>query len=358
MPTPLTYARAACDTMMRRYDAADLPPKGHFHYHQGVFLSGLCQIAALCGDTRYWDYAAAWMRSVFTPEGKIRQYNHAVLDDIQPGVVLFDLLDHDPAGGDFYRAALASVAAQLPDIPRCRCGGFYHNVAATGQMWLDGLYMLCPFMTRYANLTHDPALLQTAVEEILCMRRNTRDAATGLWYHAWDETRQAPWADPETGLSPEFWGRSMGWVPVAVLDVLDQLPADHPQRPALSALVADLLAALARYQGVDGRWYQVVNKPGAPGNWQENSCTCLFGAAMARAARAGLVPPDYADKARRAFAGVAASLTWQGEDLLIGGVCVGTGVGDYDFYCARPTSTNDLHGVGAFLLLCAALARP
>lgn len=45
--TPLAYAQSACDTMMRRYAAADLPPKGHFHYHQGVFLSGVFSASAM-----------------------------------------------------------------------------------------------------------------------------------------------------------------------------------------------------------------------------------------------------------------------------------------------------------------------
>ncbi|MCR4903717.1 MAG: glycoside hydrolase family 88 protein, partial [Butyrivibrio sp.] len=47
------------------------------------------------------------------------------------------------------------------------------------------------------------------------------------------------------------------------------------------------------------------------------------------------------------------SLEWRGEDLLVGNVCVGTGVGDYKYYIERPVSENDLHGVGAFLLMCA-----
>ena len=51
------------------------------------------------------------------------------------------------------------------------------------------------------------------------------------------------------------------------------------------------------------------------------------------------------------------SLEWRGEDLLIGHVCIGTGVGDYRHYCERPVSVNDLHGVGAFLLLCTEMQR-
>lgn len=364
LKTPIDYAREACDTMMRLYTAEELPPKGRFHYHQGVFLSGMCKTAALCGESRYLDYAGAWLRSVFSPDGsRILQYDHADLDDIQPGILLYPLWD--ATGDDFYRRAMDTVMAQVPDIPRCDCGGFYHKVRCTGQMWLDGLYMACPFIAEYARRFHRPELMDLAVQEILLMCENNRDSRTGLWYHAWDETRQQKWADPETGCSAEFWGRSMGWVPVAILDVMEQLSMERRQESAsvapdsrcdrLAGIVRDLLEALCRYQSDDGRWYQVVNKPGEPGNWLENSCSCLYAAAISRGVRRGVLDSSMLERARRAFAGVVGSLTWQDGNIQIGNVCIGTGVGDYDFYCARPVHVNDLHGVGAFLLMCAEL---
>ena len=53
----LGYAKAACETMMRKFQAADLPPKGHFHYHQGVFLSGMMETWKESGDDRYFEKA-------------------------------------------------------------------------------------------------------------------------------------------------------------------------------------------------------------------------------------------------------------------------------------------------------------
>lgn len=85
------------------------------------------------------------------------------------------------------------------------------------------------------------------------------------------------------------------------------------------------------------------------------SCSCLYAAALARAARTGLMSAEAIDAAKRAFDGVVNSLKWQGEDIQIGHVCIGTGVGNYQFYCDRPYVTNDLHGVGAFLLMCTEL---
>ena len=352
---PLEYAAQACQTMMRKYAAGDLPPKGHFHYHQGVFLSGVYQTYLLNHEASYLRYIKAWVDSVFDENANIRQYNHADLDDIQPGILLFPLLDatHD----DFYRKALDNVAAQMKDIPLNACGGFDHKVSMPGQMWLDGLYMAGPFMAEYGARFDCSELGRLAATQALLMASKTRDPNTGLLYHAWDSTKQAPWADPQTGLAPEFWGRSLGWVPVAVLDDLDYMDAAGPDYAALTKLVKDLLTAICCFQSEEGRWYQVVNKGNQPGNWLENSCSCLFTAAICKAVCKGILPPEYAHCAAKGFAGVIHSLTYQGEDILIGNVCIGTGVGDYDFYCKRPCSTNDLHGVGAFLLMCTAMQR-
>ena len=75
METTLFYARAACDTMMRKFAAADLPPKGHFYYHQGVFLSGVLKTWQLTGEQKYLDYAASWVHSVLNSTPFVRQYD-------------------------------------------------------------------------------------------------------------------------------------------------------------------------------------------------------------------------------------------------------------------------------------------
>lgn len=354
---PLSLARQACDTMMRRFEAADLPPKGHFHYHQGVFLSGVYKTYQLTGDERYFIYVKDWIDSVFSEDGKIKNhYDHADLDDIQPGILLYPLLDK--TGDARYRACIESVAAQIPDIPRCQCGGFYHKVRFSRQMWLDGLYMLGPFMSEYGHRFDRPDWRAEAAHHVMLMREHTRDESVGLWRHAWDESRQADWCDPETGLAPEFWGRSLGWVPVAIQDDLANMEPSDPGYEELKSITVELLEALVKFQGPDGRWWQVVDEVEQEGNWPENSCTCLFVAAIARGIQAGLLDKDkWLPIAEKGYKGVVDSLTWKGNDIQIGDVCVGTGVGNYDFYCGRPCSTNDLHGVGAFLLMCTELQQ-
>lgn len=215
--------------------------------------------------------------------------------------------------------------------------------------------MAGPFVSEYGRRFNHPEYIDDIYHEILTMKAVTEDKDTGLLYHAWDETRKADWADETTGHSHEFWGRSIGWVPVAILDVMDQMEESDPRRAELGEVASDLLNAIISFQGEDGRWYQVVNRVKEKGNWPENSCSSLFAAAIAKAVRYGVLPGSCAENAWKAFRGVSGSLAINGDDLEVGNVCIGTGVGDYDFYINRPCSINDLHGVGAFLLMCASM---
>lgn len=353
--TPLEYAKASCETMMRKYKAEELPPAGHFHYHQGVFLSGVYQTYLECGEEEYFNYIKKWVDSCVNEQGEIHDFDEGQLDDIQPGILLFPLLERT---GDLrYRKALDTLAAIIKQFPKNEEGGFWHKKWFPEQMWLDGLYMAGPISAEYGSRFGRPEYFDIAAEQALLMEKKTRDSKTGLWYHAWDCSKQEDWADKKTGLSPEFWGRSIGWVPVAVLDELDFLPADHPARESMTELVRRLLEAVCHYQFEDGCWYQVVDKAEQPGNWPEISCTCLFVAAVCKAVREKIISEEYLESAKRGYEAVIRSLKWEKDDLIVNGVCIGTGVGDYAHYCNRPVSSNDLHGVGAFLLMCTQMER-
>ncbi|MBR6029154.1 MAG: glycoside hydrolase family 88 protein [Clostridia bacterium] len=351
----IRVAKAACDTLMRKYPAKELPPKGRFHYHQGVFLSGVYQTYLRCGDEKYYDYMKAYVDALVDVYGNVSGFNPGQLDDLQPGILLFPVLKR--TGGKQYRTVLDTIGYYLKTFPKNSIGGWWHKAWYQRQMWLDGLYMGGPLSVEY-GLTFDcPELVDNAIRQAQLMRQVTRDDKTGLWYHAWDENKAQPWADPETGRSPEFWGRSIGWVPVALLEEYELLPEDHPGRKILADISVDLLKALLPWQSAEnGLWYQVVDKADQPDNWPEISCSCLYVCALCKAVRLGLMDKAVLENARKGCAAVLESVGVDENGLLIGGVCVGTGVGNYQHYVARPVSTNDLHGVGAFLLMCAEAA--
>ncbi len=346
---PLSFALSACETMMRTYTPQNLPPAGRFYYHQGVFLSGMHEVYKLTGDKRLFDYIKAWVDLNINPYGDIEEFNPGQLDYLQPGVLLFPL--HTATGDPRYKSAMDTILWFYEHFPKNQRGGFWHNAMGRDQMWLDGLYMAGPYLSQYAKTFDRSDLLDVVTLQATLMEQLTRDPSTGLLYHAVDLQKRHAWADPKTGCSPEFWGRAMGWVPVALLNEMEHM--DGANRDTLARITRDLLTVLLPYQDdASGLWYQVVDKGDQPGNWLETSCSCLFTAALYKAVRLGVMPSTAMQPAEKAMHGIVSRLEYDGNNLLIHDISEGTWIGDYAFYCNRKRCTNDLHGVGAFLLMC------
>ena len=165
-----------------------------------------------------------------------------------------------------------------------------------------------------------------------------------------------------TGRSKNFWGRAVGWFVVSMFEIAKTLEKGSEEYNDYVKTGLDLINSLLRYQDeTSGMWYQVVDKGHLEGNWIETSCSCLFLYAICLATELGeLDVESIRPTAERAFRGITDSLT-KGEDgyIGVGGVCVGTGIkdGTFEYYIARPTVENDLHGAGAFLLMCAKYAE-
>ena len=347
---PMDYALAACETMMRTFAPEALPPVGRFHYHQGVFLSGMYAVYTHTGDPRLLQYIKAWVDSIVNEFGDIQNFNPGQLDDLEPGVLLFPL--YEITNDERYKSAMDTILWFYERFPKNSLGGFWHNAMGRDQMWLDGLYMAGPFLALYAKAFHRPDLLDVITLQAKLMQQLTRDPKTGLWYHAVDLQKRHAWANPQTGCSPEFWGRAMGWVPVALLNEMECME-DGENKETLAAITRGLLKALLPYQDdASGLWYQVVDKGGQPGNWLETSCSCLYTAGICKAVRLGVLPRTALPVAEKAVRGIISRLRYDCDDVLIPDICEGTWIGDYAFYCNRKRCTNDLHGVGAFLLMC------
>ncbi|WP_374043651.1 glycoside hydrolase family 105 protein [uncultured Paenibacillus sp.] len=354
--TPLQWAEKACEALMAKYEPEQLPPDW-FHYHQGVFLSGMEQCWRETGKPQYFDYIKRWVDSHVLEDGSIKKCHTGELDDIQPGVLLFNL--YEQTGDERYKKALDQLVPLLKSWPTNPSGGFWHKDHLPNQMWLDGLYMAGPIAVQYAKTFGASEYFDTMTYQAILMAERTRDPKTGLLYHGWDETKEAEWADPVTGLAPEFWGRAMGWYPIALLEMFEFLPEDHKDKAKLIDILQDLLISLSRYQdATTGLWYQVVDKGDRADNWVEVSCSAMYVLSIAKAVRLGYLDAKYLEVARKGYRGVIDTLKFdENGKMILGHICIGTGIGDYAHYVARPTSENDLHGVGAFILMCVEMSR-
>lgn len=346
-------ANMAIETIATRFPAAKLPPEGHFHYHQGVFLSGMEKFSSASGKTECFSYLQSWVDAMISEDGEPHCFNPGALDDLQPGILLFGLLQR--TGDEKYRRLLQRLTDLLPNWDKNEEGGYFHMTGMNDQMWLDGLYMAGPLAVRYGVEYQKPELISLAFHQMHLMYEHCLKPQSNLLVHGWDCSKKAEWADKQTGCAPEVWGRAMGWFVIGGLDMLELLPKEHEERVWAEKVVSDLVGSLLNYQDSEtGLWYQVVDQPKRQGNWHEVSCSMLFTCALLRCIRLGLLPQEHMQQAILGLRGVFSCVRVEKEHTFsLNRICVGTGIGSYDYYIQRETSTNDLHGMGAYLLLCA-----
>jgi len=319
------------------------------------------------GDERYFDFVNNNLDQYVDSNGAITTYNRTDynLDNIGPGRAL--LAVYQKTKEKKLRAAADTLWKQLKEQPRTNEGGFWHKKIYPYQMWLDGLFMAQPFSACYAAVFDHPEAFDDIANQFIWVARHTYDQRTGLYYHAWDESRQQRWADLETGRSPNFWGRAMGWYAMALVDVLDFFPAEHPKRHELVEILTTLLRGVVRFQDTtSGLWYQVVDQGAREGNYLEASASCMFVYSLAKGVNKGYLDRKYFDLAEKAFQGVIGTLVTVDADGCVNlhQVCRGAGLGgnpyrdgSYEYYINEPRRTNDLKGVGPFLLAAIELER-
>lgn len=351
--TALDYAKMGCDTLINKFTVDKLPPEKKFHYHQGVFLSGMERTYFLSKEKKYRDYIKGYVDTYIDENGNVSGCDVTQFDDMQPAILLFSL--YEETGDERYKKVLDSFVPHVEKWPKNARGGFWHKFEHPNQMWLDGLYMIGPYHAMYAAKFGKDYFFEVAYRQMKLMTENMRDEKTGLLYHAWDDSKVEPWADKETGLSSQFWGRAIGWYAVAILDILDYFPENDKRRDEFVKAEIDIINAIIKFQDEGtGLWCQVVDKPHEEGNWFEVSCSCLFTYAIAKAIKKGIIGWDYIKYMHKGYDGVISVVQTDPDkgELYLDKVCVGTCVGDYDYYINRDTVKNDLHGMGAFILMC------
>jgi len=328
-------------------------------YEQGVVFQGIADVWQQTGDKKYFKYIQNCIDSLVSADGTIKGYkkDDYTLDNILCGrsvLMLYNILLKDK-----YYKAVSQLRDQLKSQPRNTEGGFDHKKRYPSQMWLDGLYMAEPFYAEYAATFYEDADFDDIANQFIVVEQHARDAKTGLLYHAWDESHKEQWANPKTGLSQSIWGRADGWYAMALVDVLDKFPANHPKRAALLAILNRLAVAIQKYQDpATGLWYQVMDKPNDKGNYPEASASSMFVYALAKGVREGYLPQKYLAVAQKGYKGIVGKFIEtdaNGQVNLNGTVKVG-GLGgkpyrdgSYQYYMSEKVVQNDPKGIGAFI---------
>jgi unsaturated rhamnogalacturonyl hydrolase len=345
-------------------------PEPEWRYSSSFAVHAIAQLGVDTREPKYIEYAKQFVEPFIEDDGTLSHDTYDAkkyrLDDVLPGRVL--LLLHRQTGDAQFLVGPRALAEQLKTQPRTSEGGYWHKQVYPNQMWLDGIFMDCPFMAEFGRATGDPAWSDEAAKQILISSRHMRDPKTGLYYHGWDESRRQRWADPTTGLSKCFWGRAVGWYALGIVETLAAMPEDHPRRAELITVFRDLADAIARVQDKQtGLWWQVLDQPNRAGNYLESSASSMFVYALAAGVRRGYLDAKYTGVARTGFDGMIKRFI--DVDPTTGRVslkdtCQVAGLGgrpyrdgSYEYYIREPRSTNDPKGVAPFILAAMEMER-
>ncbi len=342
-----------------------------WNYTTGLELKAFLDVWEAYGEDAVFDYVEAWYDAIIDSTGTIYKYKKSnySTDHVCPGRTLFRLWDI--TGKEKYRTAMDTLFAQIQSQPRTPEGGFWHKQVYPNQMWLDGLYMAQPFYAEYTRRFVPDSLKAACYEDIALQFRtvyeHTLDPETGLLRHAWDSSHEMFWCNPETGQSDHAWGRAMGWYAMALVDVIEILPAGEAHDALVHILNSVMNGVLLFADEKTGMWYQVIDSPYREGNYLEATCSAMFVYTLLKGCRLAVLEQVNRQDAEARYADLLKTFVRVDEEGLVNldHCCEVAGLGgkdnrrgDYDYYINEKVRSNDPKGIGPLIWAALEYERP
>lgn len=203
---------------------------------------------------------------------------------------------------------------------------------------VDDLYMLVPYWVRKAELTKDPKYLEKAIDESLHYFDYLWNEQTKLITPLWLLKDKAPY-----GL---HWGRGNGWYILAMTDLLEFVPANHPKRAELLKDYHAFIDGIIARQTENGLWRQILDHSGL---YEETSSSGMFTYSILKGVNEGWLNDSYKAVGIKGWKGLQ---TMVNDDYKILNVCPPSDISpDVEFYSIkRAPRVHDQHGLGPFIL--------
>ena len=217
---------------------------------------------------------------------------------------------YERTGEERYLEAAHRQWQALVDAPRTSEGGIWARMEGP-ELWIDWIYMTCPFMAKYGLVTGNSEPVDEAFRQFEVHVRHLVDPHTKLARHAW---REVPDSYPQS----TFWARGNGWLVVGAAMLGDLVP-EHPRCAAALEVAREALVAMAERQDRSGYLRHILDDPDAK---LESSSTLMFAYAAARMIEQGQLDAGYREAALRAVRVVAGEVD---DDGAVQGVAVPPG---------------------------------
>lgn len=363
---PIVWAKKMADSDQKRNPNPvflDFVIAPKWNYTHGLVTLANQELYDYTKEEKYWNYGLSFANQLIDKEGKILggyELEKYSLDLINSGKILFEI--YKKTGEERYKIAMDMLHKQLETHPRNSDGGYWHKKSYPWQMWLDGVYMADPFSAQYGAVFNVPKAIDDAILQVELIQKHTLDSKTGLNFHGYDEKRAQFWANKETGRSTHIWGRAQGWYCMALVDILDFIPMDHPKRKDFIKILDEVFTAVLKAQDPKtGVWWQVMDEPSREGNYLESTCSTMFVYSFAKAYRNGYVGSKFLKGAKTGFNGILKQFVKENEDgtITITKCCAVAGLGgknpedrngSFEYYISEPIRDNDAKAVGPFIM--------
>ena len=227
---------------MRKLTSSTVFEQGVFRlisYEWGVAYGAMLLAGEVTGDSKFTEYTTKRMDLI----SSVARFYKTQTNDLQRNSPVRSVLDPralDDAGSmcaamiktadvnnnqllrpliDNYIDYISNKQQRLSD------GTLSRNRPLPDAIWLDDLYMSVPALAQMGKLTGEKKYFDDACRQITQFSGRMFNKTKGLYMHGWIQGM-----DPH----PEFyWGRCNGWALLAISELLDVLPSDHPSVKAM-----------------------------------------------------------------------------------------------------------------------------
>ena len=328
-------------------------PLSEWHYSNGVLDMAMIKLGEYLNEPKYVDYAKNHVAFGFDnytyfmerfrndrnhwhwPFGQL--WNMKELDDCGAmGAAVIEVYQLDKK--QQYRDYIQDAARHIMEgQDRLEDGTLSRTFPRKMTVWADDAYMGTSFLTRMGRFTGDQRYFNEAAKQLIQMDSYLWDEIKGLYYHCY-------YADLDRN-GVAYWGRANGWITISLADLIEAMPADHPQRDELIEMLEKQLVGASRWQNANGMWNQLLDKSDS---YDESSVTAMYIYGIAKAINNGWIDPSYGSIARAGWKALKDNeITADGRFT---NVCVGTGISnDLPFYFNRPVGDNEKHGLGLII---------